>query len=191
MQRQHQQDMPVRAPDMSVVELQKLQETVPSGQIYVWHDSHKSQSHTTITVKGYCFGDGSRGGVTQNQQWNSWYYPCSVQRQDIPHSAPSNQQPAASTPAEQSDAPANQSVSTTPTVTTPSHSPLNEPRVKLTKLSLKKFNGEPTSWALFWDAFESSVPELSDIDQFNYLHPCWRFGCRFHCWYVIELSELC
>ena len=44
-------------------------------------NSHRSQSHTSISVKGYCFSDGSRGGVTQIRQWNSWCYPCSAEGQ--------------------------------------------------------------------------------------------------------------
>ena len=46
-------------------------------------------------------------------------------------------------------------------------------RVKLPKLTLKKFNGDLTKWITFWDTFESSVhnnPELTSIDKFNYLH---------------------
>ena len=43
---------------------------------------------------------------------------------------------------------------------------------KLPKLVLKKFNGQPTAWQEFYDAFNSSVhknPSLSDADRFNYL----------------------
>ena len=43
---------------------------------------------------------------------------------------------------------------------------------KLPKLVLKKFNGQPTAWQEFYDAFDSSVhknPSLSDVDRFNYL----------------------
>ena len=46
------------------------------------------------------------------------------------------------------------------------------PRVKLPKLSLKKFNGDLTQWVTFWDTFESSIhsnPSLTRIDKFNYL----------------------
>ena len=45
-------------------------------------------------------------------------------------------------------------------------------KVKLPKLSLKRFNGEVTKWSTFWDAFDSSIngnPGLSDIDKFIYL----------------------
>ena len=47
------------------------------------------------------------------------------------------------------------------------------PRVKLPKLSLKKFNGDLTRWTTFWDTFESAVhsnPSLTNIDKFNYLN---------------------
>ena len=44
---------------------------------------------------------------------------------------------------------------------------------KLPKLVLKKFNGQPTAWQEFYDAFDSSVHKnsssLSDVDRFNYL----------------------
>ena len=46
-------------------------------------------------------------------------------------------------------------------------------KVKLPKLALKRFNGDLTKWAMFWDSFESSIhnyPGLSDIDKFNYLN---------------------
>ena len=46
-------------------------------------------------------------------------------------------------------------------------------KVKLPKMVLKKFDGQLTNWATFWDMFVSSVhtnSELSDIDRFNYLH---------------------
>ena len=46
-------------------------------------------------------------------------------------------------------------------------------KVKLPKLSLKKFNGDLTKWSTFWDCFESSVhgnSELSDVDKLNYLN---------------------
>ena len=43
---------------------------------------------------------------------------------------------------------------------------------KLPKLVLKKFNGQPTAWQEFYDAFDSSIHKnssLSDVDRFNYL----------------------
>lgn len=45
-------------------------------------------------------------------------------------------------------------------------------RVKLPKLTIKKFNGDLTRWVTFWDSFNSSIhanPALSSIDKFNYL----------------------
>ena len=44
--------------------------------------------------------------------------------------------------------------------------------VKLPKLTLKHFRGDPTTWSTFWDSFEVAVHEnsmLSDVDKFNYL----------------------
>ena len=46
-------------------------------------------------------------------------------------------------------------------------------RVKLPKLSLKKFNGDLTKWSTFWDSFESLIHQsldLSPIDKFAYLN---------------------
>ena len=46
-------------------------------------------------------------------------------------------------------------------------------KVKLPKLSLRKFDGDLTSWATFWDSYESLIhlnPDLSSVDKFNYLH---------------------
>ena len=43
-------------------------------------------------------------------------------------------------------------------------------KVKLPKLTLKRFNGDVTKWATFWDSFESSIHNnlrLSDVDKFN------------------------
>lgn len=47
-----------------------------------------------------------------------------------------------------------------------------ETKIRLSKITLKKFNGDITSWTSFWDSFESSIhlnSELTDIDKFNYL----------------------
>lgn len=47
------------------------------------------------------------------------------------------------------------------------------PKVKLPKLTLKKFNGDLTKWTPFWDSYESSIhhnPSLSAIDKFVYLN---------------------
>jgi len=63
--------------------------------------------------------------------------------------------------------------------TPPEKSPSKVPRdagtckVKLPKLTPRKFNGELTKWLIFWDSFESSIQnnqELSDVDRFNYLY---------------------
>ena len=51
--------------------------------------------------------------------------------------------------------------------------PYSGPKVKLPKLSLKTFNGDLTTWTAFWDTFESSIhnnTDLSAIDKFNYLN---------------------
>ena len=46
-------------------------------------------------------------------------------------------------------------------------------RVKLPKLSLRKFNGDLTSWTPFWESFKSSIHEnneITSVDKFNYLN---------------------
>lgn len=46
------------------------------------------------------------------------------------------------------------------------------PRVKLSKLSIKKFGGDLTKRVTIWDSFNSSIhlnPSLSTVDKFNYL----------------------
>ena len=51
--------------------------------------------------------------------------------------------------------------------------PYSGPKVKLPKLSLMTFNGDLTTWTAFWDTFESSIhnnTDLSAIDKFNYLN---------------------
>ena len=64
----------------------------------------------------------------------------------------------------------------TPRVTPPSETVTatvsGTTKVKLPKLSLKKFNGDVSKWTSFWDSFESAVhrnTDLSDVDKFNYL----------------------
>ena len=45
-------------------------------------------------------------------------------------------------------------------------------RVKLPKISLPHFRGNPIRWTAFWDCFESAIhrnDRLSHIDKFNYL----------------------
>jgi hypothetical protein len=46
-------------------------------------------------------------------------------------------------------------------------------KMKLPKLSLKKFKGDINGWTPFWDSYTSAIhdsPDLSDIDKFNYLN---------------------
>ena len=46
-------------------------------------------------------------------------------------------------------------------------------KIKLPKLSLKKFKGDIKEWTPFWDSYTSAIhdnPDLSDIDKFNYLN---------------------
>ena len=44
-------------------------------------------------------------------------------------------------------------------------------RVKLPKIDLEKFSGDPKKWQQWWDCFESVIHtnDLSNVDKFNYL----------------------
>ena len=46
-------------------------------------------------------------------------------------------------------------------------------KIKLPKLSLKKFKGDIKEWTPFWDSYKSAIhdnPDLSNVDKFNYLN---------------------
>ena len=63
------------------------------------------------------------------------------------------------------------------TPSTATHTPI-EPRVKLPKIDLTKFDGDFTKWTTFWDVFESSVhmnSTLSKVDKFIYLRSLLEF----------------
>lgn len=50
--------------------------------------------------------------------------------------------------------------------------PAHGTKVKLPKLTLPHFGGNPTRWTAFWDSYESAIhgnDELSEVDKFNYL----------------------
>lgn len=65
----------------------------------------------------------------------------------------------------------------TPTRTVPSAGgggspPVHGTKVKLPKLSLPRFSGDPIKWTAFWDSYESAIHSsdgLSGVDKFNYL----------------------
>ena len=62
--------------------------------------------------------------------------------------------------------------SSSPSRTEPTLAQSRGGKVKLPKLTLRKFSGDPTAWTPFWDSYESAIhqnPDLSDIDKFNYL----------------------
>ena len=45
-------------------------------------------------------------------------------------------------------------------------------KVRLPKITLPRFNGDPVRWMSFWDSYQSAVhliSELTDVDKFNYL----------------------
>ena len=45
-------------------------------------------------------------------------------------------------------------------------------KVKLPKISLPRFSGNPIKWTSFWDSYHSAIhlnSDLSDVDKFNYL----------------------
>ena len=44
--------------------------------------------------------------------------------------------------------------------------------MKLPKITLPRFNGDPVRWTSFWDSYQSAVhlnSELTEVDKFNYL----------------------
>ena len=44
--------------------------------------------------------------------------------------------------------------------------------MKLPKISLPRFGGDPVKWTSFWDSYQSAIHNndgLSDVDKFNYL----------------------
>lgn len=57
------------------------------------------------------------------------------------------------------------------------HDPTTEARswgakVKLPKITLPRFSGDPVRWTSFWDSYQSAVhlnSELTDVNNFNYL----------------------
>ena len=60
--------------------------------------------------------------------------------------------------------------------TSPSH-----PQVKLPKLQLSSFSGDPTQWTSFWDSFQSAIhnnEQLSEIEKFNYLNSLLERSAR-------------
>ena len=42
-------------------------------------------------------------------------------------------------------------------------------KVKLPKITLPRFNGDPVKWTSFWDSYQSAVHANSEVDKFNYL----------------------
>ena len=44
--------------------------------------------------------------------------------------------------------------------------------MRLPKISLPRFNGDPLKWTTFWDSYQSAIhlnPDLNKVDKFNYL----------------------
>ena len=68
-------------------------------------------------------------------------------------------------------------VTTPPAVITPAPggratTAVHATRVKLPRLTLPHFSGNPAKWTTFWDSFESAIhsnTRLSEVDKFNYL----------------------
>ena len=45
-------------------------------------------------------------------------------------------------------------------------------KVRLPKISLPRFSGDPLKWTTFWDSYQSAIhlnPDISKVDKFNYL----------------------
>ena len=60
---------------------------------------------------------------------------------------------------------------TDPTVTATPPRPVAS-TVKLPKLTIQPFNGEPTRWTTFWDSYSASIhenPTISNTEKFTYL----------------------
>ena len=48
----------------------------------------------------------------------------------------------------------------------------NDVKVRLPKLTVKKFNGDVANWPSFWDQYDSAIHQkqnISNIDKFTYL----------------------
>ena len=92
-----------------------------------------------------------------------------------PTDTPNEPLPSSSLPVPISHPPSPSPISPSPISHPPSpilSTRVPSPRVKLPKLSLKKFGGDMTKWVTFWDCFDSAVhsnPSLSDVDKFTYL----------------------
>jgi hypothetical protein len=90
------------------------------------------------------------------------------------HGTTPTSSPAATPSHSRATSPTHSRTSTPPLeLTSTGGSPAHSTRVKLPKLSLKKFNGDLTKWITFWDTFDSAVHRnsaLSSIDKFNYLN---------------------
>ena len=65
-----------------------------------------------------------------------------------------------------------------PKLMNPSHSPStgvsdnSKDKIKLPKLEIKKFSGNPGEWVTFWDSFQSAIrtnEQLTDTQKFQYL----------------------
>lgn len=44
--------------------------------------------------------------------------------------------------------------------------------MRLPKISLPRFDGDPVKWTSFWDSYQSAIhlnSDISEIDKFNYL----------------------
>ena len=75
------------------------------------------------------------------------------------------------------------SVSSTSTAASLPHCGSAHAQVKLPKLSLPKFSGDPLTWQPFWDAFSATVDtnsSVADVDKFAYLRAHLE-GPAAHC----------
>ena len=46
-------------------------------------------------------------------------------------------------------------------------------KVRIPKLTIQPFNGEPTKWLTFWDSYRTAIddnPSLTEVEKFSYLH---------------------
>ena len=84
------------------------------------------------------------------------------------HTAVDTRREASSPTSEHEGSPLTSAHARLPAAAMPTHGV----KVKLPKISLPHFHGDPVKWTSFWDAYKSAIHsnlELSEVDKFNYL----------------------
>ena len=63
--------------------------------------------------------------------------------------------------------------------------------IKLPKLEIAKFGGDPTTWQQFYDSFTAAIHNsvsLTNVEKFNYLRS-WLVDEALHCISVLPLTN--